>query len=49
MALGTRGPAFLCFVLLFQNVISSLLLVQNEHFKNFFRCKNLKKKIKYGL
>ena len=35
MALGNKGPAFLCFKLLFQNVISSLLLVQNGRFKNF--------------
>ena len=43
MALGSKGPTFLCFKLLFQNVISSLLLVQNGRFKNFFYWKNSKK------
>ena len=35
MARGNKGPAFLCFKLLFQNVIFSLLLVQNGRFKKF--------------
>ena len=48
MALGNKGPAFLCFKLLFQNIISSLLLVQNEHLKKSSNVKNTKK-FKYGL
>ena len=46
MALGNKGPAFLCFNLLFQNVIFTLLLVQNGRFKNF---SYMSKNFKYGL
>ena len=43
MALGNKGPTFFCFVLFFQNVISSLLLVQMEVLKTLSYVKISKK------